>query len=147
VADLFAASDLFVSTSRTEGFGISMAEAMLAGVPVIGTPVGILEDSPELARIVPVEADAREWAKAITLDWSDTEGRTRRAETAQCAIRERYGVETHVDRWAAYLHGLGASRRRQSKPRLALGTPHCVPCMKAQEKAQESGSPLPASTL
>jgi glycosyltransferase involved in cell wall biosynthesis len=139
VAELLSAADLFLSPSRTEGFGLSVAEAMLAGVPVVATPVGFLDHSPELARIVPTEADATTWADAIAADWQDAHARAMRAETARLAIQDRYGVETHVDRWAAYLHGLGAARRRAVKVRVPLGVPHCVPCQ-AKTKPQ---SPLP----
>jgi len=37
-------SDVFVRTSRSEGLGTAFLEAMAAGVPVIGTPVGGITD-------------------------------------------------------------------------------------------------------
>ncbi|MDI2130199.1 glycosyltransferase family 4 protein [Yinghuangia seranimata] len=42
--DAFDAADLFLSTSNYEGFGIAVAEAMCAGVPVVGTAVGGVND-------------------------------------------------------------------------------------------------------
>lgn len=40
----FRVSDVFARPSRSEGFGNSFLEAMAAGVPVIGTPVGGIVD-------------------------------------------------------------------------------------------------------
>lgn len=37
---LYASSDVFMFLSRYEGFGLTFLEAMAAGTPVIGTPVG-----------------------------------------------------------------------------------------------------------
>ena len=44
IKGLLKSSDLFVRPSRYEGFGNSFIEAMLMGVPVIGTPVGGIVD-------------------------------------------------------------------------------------------------------
>lgn len=40
-ADLFAAADVFLSTSEYEGYGMSVIEAGLFGVPVVTTDVGV----------------------------------------------------------------------------------------------------------
>lgn len=40
----FRIADVFVRASRSEGLGISFLEAMAAGVPIIGTPVGGIVD-------------------------------------------------------------------------------------------------------
>jgi len=42
--DLFAAADIFVFPSRCDSFGIVIAEAWAAGLPVIATPVGGIPD-------------------------------------------------------------------------------------------------------
>ncbi|WP_439677402.1 glycosyltransferase family 4 protein [Embleya sp. MST-111070] len=44
LGDAFDAADLFLSTSHYEGFGLAVAEAMVAGVPVVGTAVGGVTD-------------------------------------------------------------------------------------------------------
>ena len=44
VSSLLVSSNLFVRPSRFEGFGSSFIEAMAAGLPTIGTPVGGIVD-------------------------------------------------------------------------------------------------------
>lgn len=44
IPQLLRMSNLFVRPSRFEGFGSSFIEAMAAGIPVIGTPVGGITD-------------------------------------------------------------------------------------------------------
>lgn len=41
---VYHAADLFLSTSRYEGFGLAIAEAMAAGLPVVSTSVGGVAD-------------------------------------------------------------------------------------------------------
>ncbi|WP_026923835.1 glycosyltransferase family 4 protein [Glycomyces arizonensis] len=44
VADLLAAADLFVNTSRWEGYPLSLQEAMQAGLPLVATRTGGIPD-------------------------------------------------------------------------------------------------------
>ena len=62
----------FLSTSTTDGFGLSVAEAIAAGIPVVSSPVGIASRS-GLAITVPIDARPSEWAAAIVS--SDRHGR------------------------------------------------------------------------
>lgn len=94
-ADDFVASlDLFVLSSRVEPFGLVVAEAMAAGVPIVSTridgPRHILRDG-ELATLIPPEdpdalADALE---ALMQDWLPV---LDRACHAQAHALETYGL-------------------------------------------------------
>jgi glycosyltransferase involved in cell wall biosynthesis len=44
IPELLSISSVFVSTSRTEGFGLNVAEAMAMGVPVVASDVGGLRE-------------------------------------------------------------------------------------------------------
>lgn len=61
----YAVADLVVSASKEEGYGLTMAEALLAGLPVVSTPVGLFEQKPHLATIVKHNASDEEWVDAI----------------------------------------------------------------------------------
>lgn len=62
LADWLSISDAFLSLSTFEGFGLSIAEAMAAGVPTVSTATGI---APGLATTLPMESTAMEWADVI----------------------------------------------------------------------------------
>ncbi|WP_068130904.1 glycosyltransferase [Roseimaritima ulvae] len=93
---LLRAADSFVSASACEGYGLSAAEAMLAGVPVVSTPVGLLEDSPELARLVPINGTATDWVTAIHTDFANPQAQRRRANIAQRKIDR---VQAFAESW------------------------------------------------
>lgn len=65
----FAASNIFVRPSRSEGLGSAFLEAMAAGLPIIATPVGGIPDflrDYETGLFVPVD-DTEELVKKIQL--------------------------------------------------------------------------------
>ena len=63
--DYYAVADVALCASENEGYGLASAEALLAGLPLVSTPVGFLEDRPELATIVGHDASVEDWAAAI----------------------------------------------------------------------------------
>jgi glycosyltransferase involved in cell wall biosynthesis len=103
VADILAALDCLASPSEVEGFGLSMVEAMAAGVPVVGTPRGVLATRPELARIVPVEDGPAEWARALAYERLEAGPRAERAEKARGVARRTWSPEAFGRRWSRFL--------------------------------------------
>lgn len=103
VADLMAAADLLVHPSASEGMALVHVEAMMAGLPVISTPVGHLADEPELARIVPLDAGPTGWAAAIAADWRDGTARRQRVVLARAAAEADCTVDRHAAAWAGLI--------------------------------------------
>lgn len=85
---------LFVSAARSEPFGLSIVEAMAAGLPIVATAsegaVEIIEDGVS-GKLVPVD-DADSLAKAIDDLLDDRVERSRLGRNAQLAAREHYSL-------------------------------------------------------
>lgn len=94
LADWLAISDCFLSLSTFEGFGLSIAEAMLAGVPTVSTDTGI---APGLAITLPVDSTPDMWAAAIvdSHNWKPP-----------VDITEQFSVSRMVSSWADVIHNL-----------------------------------------
>lgn len=98
LADWLSISDCFLSLSTFEGFGLSVCEALMAGIPVVSTHVGI---APGLAMTLPIESKAIEWAAAI-----ENSHQVVTPET----ISSFFGVERMVSDWHATITNLSARR-------------------------------------
>lgn len=122
VPDLVSAMDCFLLTSKAEGFAIVVLESMAAGVPVVGTRVGGVEDiirSPEEGFLV-APGDGEELTKAVLRVLGDSS----LAETLKVKGRQRardFRIEAVVeDLSRAYrelleVHG-GGRRGREGGP-------------------------------
>ena len=106
LVEAYRSADLMVHPSRYEGFGLQVAEAFAAGLPVLCSDGGALpEVAGSAARIVPLAAGAAGWADAISETLSDPaalarmreEGRRRSAaftwERAAAAVAAAYEEE------------------------------------------------------
>ena len=86
------AFDALVVPSRSEGFGLAVVEAMLAGIPVVATEVGGLPELIEQGRtglLVPSD-DPAAMAGAIIRVLDDREQALRRADAARADARQRF---------------------------------------------------------
>ncbi len=94
IPGLLSSLTLFVSTARSEPFGLSIVEAMAAGLPVVAAAsegaLEIIEDG-HSGKLVPVD-DPQSLAKAINNLLDDPLERSRLGRNAMLAARERYSL-------------------------------------------------------
>ncbi len=90
---LFAAFDVFVLSSRTEGTPMALFEAMSCGVPVVATRAGGVPDvvSENEALLVPSE-DPTALARAIGSVRADGAAASSRAIAARCRLESEFAV-------------------------------------------------------
>ena len=113
VAELLAASDLFVLSSRSEGLPLSILEAMAAGLPVVASSVGgipelVLEG--ETGFLVP-PGDPHRLAGAIERLLDDSALRRRLGAAGRIRVAERFDLvsarQAHLDLYASLLAAAG----------------------------------------
>jgi len=107
----FAAFDLFVMSSRTEGLPMVMLEAMAAGTPIVTTNVGGIPDlvsQTEGILVPPDDPTALAGAMRATLD--DPSAATARARAAQLRRSAEFDVGPWSARYEAIYRDLIAAR-------------------------------------
>ena len=99
VPELMGASDIVINATHSEGFGMAVAEAMAAGVPVIATDVPACREVLDGGRcgILFPRGDSAALAAAIGQILDDDELRLRLVGAASERVRSHY----HVKRMAA----------------------------------------------
>jgi glycosyltransferase involved in cell wall biosynthesis len=110
VGDALGAIDRLVHLASYESFGLALAEAMAAGLPVVSTPVGLLAEHGQAARLVPLDADGREIAAIILRDLADRDGTAHRAECARRLVAEKFDRDTYRRSWDSLLAGTVRAR-------------------------------------
>ncbi len=99
VAEMLSGFDIFVSSSRSESFGVVIAEAMLSGVPVVASETEgareIIAD-PSLGQLVPI-GSAEALADAIVDLLNNPAKRQLLAVSGREYARENFSLERMVD--------------------------------------------------
>ncbi|MGA2147620.1 MAG: glycosyltransferase [Bryobacteraceae bacterium] len=103
IADVAAASDAFVLTSRWEGNPLSVMEAMAAGLPVVATRVGAI---PELVRhgidgILAPPGDIRAISQAMTCLLEHADKARAMGKRGRDRARERFDLNAMVRAYSA----------------------------------------------
>ncbi len=99
IAPLYCALDILVSASRTESFGLAMAEAMAVETPVVATRT---EGAQEIIQdrvtgfLVPLE-DVNSIASTVAALLKDKQRRIEMGRKARVDIRARFSLERMVD--------------------------------------------------
>ena len=105
IGDAYQALDCFVLASPNEGFALSIAEAMLCGVPVVCTRVGfvpgVLERWGDVVVTVDDEPTGDQLAEAIQQAMS--EANRPNVRRARQVVWEEFTAARMASRWADYL--------------------------------------------
>jgi glycosyltransferase involved in cell wall biosynthesis len=101
IPQLLAQTDLLLFPSKWEGFGIALAEAAAAGVPLLASDLPALRDFIPSTRLVP-PGDVHAWQRAISETLEDPSSALATAAHLAPRIRKRYDVEAMVDRYAEF---------------------------------------------
>ncbi len=120
VPECFAGWDLFVLSSRREGFPLSTLEAMAVGLPVIATDVGGVREQIahlETGVLVPAE-DANALAEWIIRLHDDAGLRTRLAQEAGDHVRESFTLSRQAEGLHRAYEAARYERRARSPTRL-----------------------------
>jgi glycosyltransferase involved in cell wall biosynthesis len=113
---LFAAADVFVSASRTEGFSYAIGEAMAAGLPVVSSaiPGPAAYFGAEGVRTYPAEDPAA--LAAVLGELLAPGARESLGPPNRAYVAARLGLERHVDAIVeVFARELGATRRRRAR--------------------------------
>ncbi len=111
LATIYAATDVFLLTSRNEGTPVALIEAMASGTPGVSTDVGGVTDvigGPDAGRTAPF-GDAAGLAAAINALLADPALRRRMGARARDRVLDRYDISRLVADIAA-LYGELAAR-------------------------------------
>ncbi len=114
VARLLAASDIFALPSFSENLPMSVIEAMAAGLAVVATPVGAVEDIVNHGKtgLLVQPGNAGELADALRLLIADAPLRARLGKAAKATHRARLDIAPYVESLTAIWSEVADERGR-----------------------------------
>jgi glycosyltransferase involved in cell wall biosynthesis len=101
IGDVYRAMDLCVFASRSEGFGLAIAEAWACGTPVAATRVGVVAEHPDLAILLPDEPDVA--ALRLAVETALAPGGEARVHAAKATVECAYSADVMIRRWRGYI--------------------------------------------
>ena len=108
VHDYLKAGDVFVFPSDYEGFSLSLAEAMTAGLPLVSTRVGIaaeLGDQPRFGLLVPPK-DPPAFRDALQTLLANPDLQSEMGANARATVAQRYSLAAEAARYLALFREL-----------------------------------------
>lgn len=112
-ARLYNNLDVYVSSSTSEGFSMTCAEAMACGAPVIATRCGGPEEIIDhgVTGLLVETNDPEALAQGIRQILSDSDATQSRADAARVAVKRRFSVKSMLTAYEAlYAHTLRRNR-------------------------------------
>jgi glycosyltransferase involved in cell wall biosynthesis len=106
--ELVRSYDLVIHPSREESFGLAMVEILAAGVPLLSSRAGVIEQIQENPALLFAPQNPRDQAEKIRHLWRHWAEVDFGLEACQRSIRRRFLTETIADRLAVELHQLMA---------------------------------------
>jgi len=101
VPEILRRSDVYVSSSRTEGMSNALLEALASGLPLVATRVGGAEDTVDdrVNGVLVPEGDVAALASALAELLASPEKRRAMGEASRSLALARFALDTIVDRY------------------------------------------------
>lgn len=102
-------ADVVVQKSIAEGFGLTVAEAMWKGRPVVATRIGGIQDQiihGITGLLIDDPTDLRAFGEAVASLLEDPEGSARIGSEAQARVRDEFLGARHLMQWAGLIRSL-----------------------------------------
>ena len=121
VGDALHALDCLIMASPAEGFSLALLEGLMAGLPVVATPVGVVPDLQHdhglSLTTVPVHPTPIQLATAVQQAISSVNRVF--VQRAQAVALNHYTARTMAQRWTDFLHGISLRHLRSDCGRAA----------------------------